>query len=80
MPAVAGERVAGRRTTVAVSKLRVGNPVGKGISVSVAVVEIVSVAESAGIAELFGLQLGGPQPQYFPGAHHAGKGARLAAL
>jgi hypothetical protein len=55
MPAVAGERVAGRRTTVAVSKLRVGNPVGKGISVSVAVGEIVSVAESAGIAEPFGV-------------------------
>ena len=67
-PAVAREKV-GKTTMVAVlkSKLNVGNPVGKGASVSVAVGEIVGVGESVGItiAEGFGVdvRVGGPGVQ-----------------
>ena len=44
---------------MAVSKLRVGNPVGKGISVPVAVgeIEIAGVAELAGVAEPSGVDV-----------------------
>src|SRR5215203_6567220 len=59
----------GKTTMVAVltSRLSVGNPVGKGASVSVAVGEIVGVGESVGItiAEGFGVdvRVGGPGVQ-----------------
>ena len=53
------ESVAWSLTTVAVSKLRVGNPVGNGTSVAVAVfVEVaktVGVSDPLGMAEMVGL-------------------------